>query len=124
MIKISDHTDRLHQLIHTEASEDAITAEVDQLFGATVDGISEEDWHRLQVETSIWFREEMIAYCQEHGFDPLIGPNHPVQYLKDFALMVRAKVEGMLPKTPEERAQRRLEAEARRFKEAGDIIRG
>jgi hypothetical protein len=46
------------------------------------------------------------------------------RYLASFALMVRAKVEGMLPKTPEERAQRRLEAEARDFKASKDTIRG
>ena len=45
----------------------------------------------------------------------MMNGNHPVRYWEDFAKMVRAKVLGMLPKTPEERAQRRLQMDARKF---------
>jgi hypothetical protein len=134
MIKLRDHTDRLHRLHHLGASEEEIVAEFDRIceavFGATPDDVSDDDWNRLYWDQDAsdhemllpWFPS--VDYRLDQGIDPRISSNHPVRYWEDFARMARAKELGMLPKTPEERAQRRLEAEAREFQRSRGIIRG
>jgi len=135
VIKLKDYTDKLHRLHHMGASEDKIVAEFDRIcevvFGATLDDVSDPDRDRLRWEPADvnapeahpWFPS--VAYCLDHGVDLRISNNHPVRYWEHFAQMVRARVLGMLPATPEERAQHRLQAEAREFQESSKgTIRG
>jgi hypothetical protein len=56
-----------------------------------------------------------IEYCRSVGYDLLIRDRVPVTDWEDFATMIVAKNAGLLPKDAEERAQRRLEAEAQDF---------
>ena len=85
-----------------------------EVFGATMDDLSDADLDRL--ERLQWGRQEMIAYCREHGYDLMVQRyNITVQYYEQFALMVRAKVEGLLPRTPEEKEARHAANERERM---------
>jgi hypothetical protein len=84
-----------------------------------MDDLSDADLVRLNNFVSRWQRQEMIAYCRTHGYDLMVqGHNITVRYHDQFALMVRAKVEGLLPQTDEEKATRRAANEAERMDRA------
>lgn len=110
--------DRCHKTLYF-ASKDATPAfdrACVEVFGATMDDLSDADLERLNRFVAMWQRQEMIAYCRAHGYDLLVqGYNHTVHYHEQFALMVRAKVEGLLPQRPEEKAARRAANEAERI---------
>jgi hypothetical protein len=65
-----------------------------------------------------------INYCRSLGYDLIIRDRVPVGDWEDFAAMIVAQDEGLLPKTPEERAKRRLESEAAEFLDGDRAVRG
>ena len=116
MIKLADHTSRLTLMrIENKDHEDSEEADdefdrvCERLFNATIDEIDDTDFDRLLDSVD----RNSIGYCRSLGYDLIIGALVPVPYWEKFAIMIIAQNEGLLPKTPEERAQRRLEIEAR-----------
>jgi hypothetical protein len=119
LIKVADYTEKLDRLnnIGSDSADDEADAEFDriceELFDATVADIIQADLDRL--EAKVTDPKATITYCRSLGYDLIIRDQVPVVDWEDFAIMIMAKAEGLLPKTPEERAERRLEAEAAEF---------
>jgi len=118
LIKIADYTERLDRLVNFglgEAAEDEFDRICEQLFGATVDDLTDADYERLTDFEGDLTGKINIGYCRSLGYDLIIRDRVPVPDWREFAIMIVAQNEGLLPTTPEERAQRRLEAEAAEF---------
>jgi len=86
-----------------------LTGFVSSYSAATLDDIDETDFDRISHDIG----RHSIRDCRSLGYDLIIDALVPVPYWEDFAIMVIAQSEGLLPKTPEERAKKRLEAEGR-----------
>lgn len=118
MIRIADYTeklDRLNSFGRDSEAQREFDRICEQLFGATLTDITYEDYRRM-TDFRGDLREKLDPdYCRSLGYDLIIKDRVPVPDWEDFAAMVIAKHEGLLPKSPEERAQRRLEAEADEF---------
>jgi hypothetical protein len=95
-----------------------------ELFGATLDDISEDDYEQLTEYGTPLYDRVTDEYCRSLGYDLFISGRVRVTYHRQFAMMVVAQSEGLLPKTGEERAIRRLEAEAAEFLTDSRPIRG
>jgi hypothetical protein len=127
MIKIADYTEKLDRLNNFGRDDDAqreFDRICEQLFGATLDDITDEDYARFDRFEGDLSKKLNIPYCRSLGYDLIIRDRVRVLEWEDFAVMIIAKDEGLLPKTPEERAKRRLEAEAAEFLDGERPVRG
>jgi hypothetical protein len=129
LIELKGHTVELQRLCETGAPDERVNAEFDRvcmtLFRATLGDILQRDWERLNTSdlNGSW-SSAAGEYCRQHGYDLLLSSDHPVCLWEYFAMMVRAKVRGMLPQSPEDRALRRLAADARKSKANKGSTRG
>jgi hypothetical protein len=127
LIRIADYTekyDHLKNFRRDDEAEDEFDQICEQIFGATIDDINDEDYERLFGFHGDLSEKLTIDYSRSLGYDLLIRDRVRVSDWKSFAAMIVAQNEGLLPKTPEERAARRLEAEAAEYLEGDQPIRG
>ena len=117
LIRIFDHCDKLHHLRHLDGSQEAIDEEFSNismvLFGATLDDIEDQDHLRIQTDFRLF--GNAIDYAKQQGFDITSDGFASLPYWERLLIMIRARELGLLPKTAEERAERRLKSEARAF---------
>jgi hypothetical protein len=115
LIKLADYTARIDRLKNT-GYEDEAEYEVDQLcerlFEATLEDLTQADYDRITDISGELRHLRTIEYCRSCGYDLIINARVRVSYWEDFATMIVAKTHGLLPKTPEERARRRAQIEA------------
>jgi hypothetical protein len=114
MIKIADYVERLGRLDDEHQIRQEFNAICEKLFRATLDDIAEKDLERFQVGGNL-YRYRNIVVCRELGYDLLIQDRVAVPGWEDFAIMIGAKHEGLLPDSAEERMKRRLEAHRAEF---------
>jgi hypothetical protein len=114
----SDYTerlDRLRRLGRDDEAEGEFDCICEALFNATIDDISERDLARIFDFDGDLRKKLSVSYCRSLGYDLIIRDRVTVIDWEDFAAMIVAQDEGLLPKTAEERASHRLEAEAAEF---------
>lgn len=127
MIKIADYTeklDRLNSFGRDSEAQREFERICEHLFGATLADITDEDYSRMTDFRGDLHEKLNTDYCRSLGYDLIIKDRVRVPDWEDFAVMVIAKHEGLLPKSPEERAARRLESEAAEFLYGDRPLRG
>lgn len=113
MIRIADYTKQPDWLKNFRPED--VQREFDQicirLFGATEDDIRSADYKRMTMFGDL-YKKVNPDYCRSLGYDLMIRDRVRVTCAEQFAIMIVAQNEGLLPKTGEERLQRRREEEA------------
>ena len=105
MIRIADFTEHLDRA----EGDDEARREFDRictwLFGATLDDISDADYKRFAAPRDLWHKIT-VEHCRELGYDLIIRDRVPVRDWENFAKLIVAKAEGLLPKNPDEPGSR------------------
>jgi hypothetical protein len=115
-IRIVDFCDELHRLNHLDKWDEG-DCEFDRIcrdvFGFTIEEIPTEQLNALDQE--LCMQAEALRVARQAGFDLTLNGFAPIPDWEDFWTCVRAKVRGLVPDDPLERARIRLENEALNF---------
>ena len=104
MIRIADFTEHLDRVDRHEDANREFDRICEWLFGATLDNISDADYKRFESPQDLWYKMT-VEHCCELGYDLINRDGVPVRDWENFAKLIVAKAEGLLPKNPAERAE-------------------
>jgi hypothetical protein len=106
LIRIADFTEHLDRAERDDEAKREFDRICEWLFGATLDDISDADYERFEPARDL-SHKVTVEHCRELGYDLIVRDGVPVRDWESFAKLIVAKAQGLLPKSPAERAERR-----------------